>query len=104
MNGQPGGKVNPFDPYLDITAHVTAGEAVQITVFLERVLGLPAGGVVLYEGIAARDFQLSGCEEAELLKHAAQQEQAAEPVQLPVDYGTWQPVLALWKAQRFRQR
>lgn len=84
VNGSHVGKVNPFDPYVDITAHVTAGEAVQITVFLERVLGLPACGVILYEGIAARDFQLSGCEEAELLKHAAQQEQAAEPVQLPV--------------------
>jgi beta-galactosidase len=62
---------NPFDPYLDISAFVTPGEVVHISVFLERVLGLPAGNVLVYEGSAAAQWKLSAAEEPELLLHAA---------------------------------
>lgn len=84
VNGSAVGTVHPFDPYMNISAYVTSGEDVQVTVFLERVLGLGAGEVILYEGNAARDWRLAASEEAELLGHAAQERAAAELQTLPV--------------------
>ncbi|SFT27936.1 beta-galactosidase [Paenibacillus sp. BC26] len=78
------GTVHPFDPYLNITQHVQPGEEVQVTVFLERVLGLGAGEVIVYEGNAARNWQLSAADEAGLLAHAKESEQGAAPTMLPV--------------------
>ncbi|WP_165822537.1 beta-galactosidase [Paenibacillus montanisoli] len=84
VNGASVGSVHPFDPYLNISEHVRSGEAVQITVFLERVLGLGAGEVIVYEGSAARSWRLSASEEAGLLSHAEASRQAAAPSALPV--------------------
>ncbi|QHW31262.1 hypothetical protein GZH47_10590 [Paenibacillus rhizovicinus] len=84
VNGVSAGHVNPFDPYLDITAHVQPGEETLVAVFLERVLGLPAGEVTLYEGSAARNWQLSACGEEELLAHAQRHEADAAPSELPI--------------------
>ncbi|REE66981.1 beta-galactosidase [Paenibacillus taihuensis] len=84
VNGSAIGSVHPFDPYINISAYVRPGEDVQVTVFLERVLGLGAGEVILYEGNAAREWRLAASEEAELLGHAAQERTAAESHELPV--------------------
>ncbi|SDX74600.1 beta-galactosidase [Paenibacillus sp. CF384] len=84
VNGASIGTVHPFDPYLNISKHVQPGEEVQVTVFLERVLGLGAGEVIVYEGNAARNWQLSAADEAGLLAHAEAEQQGAVPTSLPV--------------------
>jgi beta-galactosidase len=84
-----GGKVicdvNPFDPFVDITPYVTPGETVELTVFLERALGLPAGEVKLYEGVEASGWRVKSAEEPELLLHAEERSRDAEAVELPVE-------------------
>ncbi|MDF2834377.1 MAG: Beta-galactosidase [Paenibacillus sp.] len=77
--------VNPFDPFVDITPYVTPGEIVELTVFLERALGLPAGEVKLYEGVEASGWSVSAAEEPELLLHAEEASRNAASVQLPVE-------------------
>ncbi|MFC4810611.1 beta-galactosidase [Paenibacillus sp. GCM10023250] len=85
VNGAAAGQVHPFDPYVDISAFVRPGEDNLIAVFLERVLGLPAGDVILYEGNASRDWTLSSCEEAGLLEHAERLAAGAAAAELPVE-------------------
>ncbi|MBD2868806.1 beta-galactosidase [Paenibacillus arenilitoris] len=84
VNGEEVGAVHPFDPYVDITPYVTAGETVRLTVFLERVLGLPAGRVTLYEGVEAEGWTISGAEEEALLEHAKSHRDAAVQANFPV--------------------
>ncbi|WP_235947268.1 beta-galactosidase [Paenibacillus glycinis] len=84
VNGRSAGAVHPFDPYVDITAHVRPGEETLVTVFLERVLGLPAGEVTLYEGNVSRDWRLSACDEAGLLEHAQRRKAGAAAAELPI--------------------
>ncbi|QHT59556.1 hypothetical protein GXP70_06045 [Paenibacillus lycopersici] len=84
VNGAYAGFVNPFDPFLDISAHVQPGEETLVAVFLQRVLGLPAGEVTLYEGSAAREWRLSAAGEEELLAHAQRHEAAASAAELPM--------------------
>ena len=84
VGGKEIGAVNPFDPYLDISEHVTAGETVELTVYVERVLGLPSGQVFLYEGVAAADWSVSGAEEKELFAHADSQRADVRSAELPV--------------------
>ncbi|SFJ51422.1 Glycosyl hydrolases family 35 [Paenibacillus sp. UNC496MF] len=85
VNGAAAGQVHPFDPYVDISAFVRPGEDNLIAVFLERVLGLPAGDVILYEGNASREWTLSACEEAGLLEHAERLAAGAAAAELPVE-------------------
>ncbi|AZN39714.1 beta-galactosidase [Paenibacillus albus] len=84
VNGKEAGSVHSFDPYMNISAYVTPGEEVHVAVFLERVLGLSAGEVILYEGNSARDWRLSASEESGLLAHAAKEQPSAESQTLPV--------------------
>ncbi|MGO4548811.1 beta-galactosidase [Paenibacillus sp. 2TAB23] len=84
VDGKDVGAIHPFDPFVDISEHVTAGEDVVLTVFVERVLGLPSGRVYVYEGIEAVDWTLQGAEEAELLAHAKSSRAGAAIMQLPV--------------------
>lgn len=84
VNGREVGEVHPFNPYLDITPYVQAGEQVQLAVYLERVLGLPAGEVWLYEGRAAVNWRLTSAREEELLVHAAITREQATATGLPL--------------------
>ncbi|WP_138755626.1 beta-galactosidase [Paenibacillus sinopodophylli] len=84
VDGKDVGAIHPFDPYVDISEHVKAGEAVVLTVFVERVLGLPSGQVHVYEGLKAADWTVQGAEEAELLAHADSKRSGGDTVQLPV--------------------
>ncbi len=84
VGGKEIGAVNPFDPYLDISEHVTAGETVELTVYVERVLGLPSGQVYLYEGVAAAEWSVSGAEEKELFAHAEMLRTDVSSAELPV--------------------
>lgn len=84
VNGVSAGDVHPFDPYVAISHLVIPGEENVIAVFLERVLGLPSGGVMLYEGNDARDWKLSACEERGLLDNAQRHESDADSIELPV--------------------
>ncbi|CAM4383869.1 beta-galactosidase [Paenibacillus endophyticus] len=84
VDGKDVGAIHPFDPFVDISEHVTAGEDVVLTVFVERVLGLPSGQVYVYEGIEAVDWTLQGAEEAELLAHAESKREEGSAVQLPI--------------------
>lgn len=77
--------VNPFDPFVDITPYVTPGDPVEMTVFLERALGLPAGEVKLYEGVEANRWRVTAAEEPELLLHAEEKSSDAEAVEFPVE-------------------
>ncbi|WP_054025233.1 beta-galactosidase [Bacillus sp. FJAT-28004] len=70
VDGKEIGEVHPFDPYFDISEHVSAGQSVELTVYVERVLGLPSGQVYLYEGQEADNFSVYAAEEKELLVHA----------------------------------
>ncbi|WP_162341441.1 beta-galactosidase [Paenibacillus paridis] len=84
VGGQEIGAVNPFDPYLDISDYVTAGQTVELTVFVERVLGLSSGQVFLYEGTVAKGWSISRAEEQELLTHLQWRREAAQAVELPI--------------------
>ncbi|MDQ0113880.1 beta-galactosidase [Paenibacillus harenae] len=76
--------VNPFDPYIDITPYVQAGRQTLLTVFVERVLGLPAGRVLLYEGVEATDWSVAGAEEQELAAAADEKRGQAVQAELPI--------------------
>jgi beta-galactosidase len=84
VGGKEVGNVNPFDPYIDISAFVSAGQTVELMVYVERVLGLPAGKVLLYEGVEAEGWKVSAAEEEELLTHAGIMQEYASSAQLPV--------------------
>lgn len=86
--------VNPFDPYVDITPFVTAGQAVTLTIFVERVLGLPATDkVVLFEGVPAADWTISSAEEQELIADAADKLEQSAQIELPAELA---PGRAAW--------
>ncbi|MGO4370095.1 hypothetical protein AB4Z21_04730 [Paenibacillus sp. MCAF20] len=76
--------VNPFDPYVDITPYVEAGKETRLTIFIERVLGLPSGNVVLYEGNDATDWSVSGAEEQQLAAAADGERDQATRAELPI--------------------
>ncbi|OMF22717.1 hypothetical protein BK133_25790 [Paenibacillus sp. FSL H8-0548] len=84
VNGKKIGAVHPLDPYVDISEHVSAGETVELTVFVERVLALPSGQVYLYEGNKAGDWSITSAEENELLAHAVSQRAHTQSIELPV--------------------
>lgn len=93
VGGKDAGEINPFDPYLDITSFVNAGEEVELTVFLERALGLPAGGITLYEGVEAGGWAVRAAEEQELLETAetsfANSSEAVFPLELEPGAVAW---------------
>ncbi|MHA6482471.1 beta-galactosidase [Paenibacillus sp. strain BS8-2] len=76
--------VNPFDPFVDITSFVTPGGKVELTVFLESALGLPAGVVELLEGVEANGWRISAAEETELLQDADDKASDTEVVHFPL--------------------
>ncbi|MBB6675616.1 beta-galactosidase [Cohnella nanjingensis] len=72
VGGREAGQVTPFDPYLTLTPYLDpSATAQELSVLLERTMGLPAGRVMLLEGNAAVGWRLSAAQEAELLAHAA---------------------------------
>lgn len=84
VDGKEIGAVHPLDPYIDISEHVTSGEQVMLTVYVERVLGLPSGKVYLYEGHEAEGWTVSAAEEAELFEHAESVQLDAAVQEFPV--------------------
>nr|WP_255654523.1 beta-galactosidase [Cohnella sp. REN36] len=85
VDGREAGPVTPFDPYLNLTPYMDpAATAHELTIRLERTMGLPAGRVTLLEGNAAESWRLSAAEEAELLNHAAAARHSAVAVSLPL--------------------
>ncbi|WP_127492650.1 beta-galactosidase [Paenibacillus glycanilyticus] len=94
VDGKWAGDVGPFDPYLDLSDQLTAGQPAELAIFLERVIGLPAGRrAVMYEGVKAVNWVISGAEEPELSAHAnaaRSQSQVTElPVQLEAGQTAW---------------
>ncbi|WP_219641192.1 beta-galactosidase [Cohnella sp. CFH 77786] len=93
VNGRDAGEVNPFDPYVDITSFVVPGERVELVVYLQRLLGLPAGRVLVYEGTEVQGFTVSAAEERELATgaQAAQRDglAAALPLELAPGGAAW---------------
>jgi len=84
VNGKEIGAVHPFDPYLDISEHVSAGQTVELAVYVERVLGLPSGQIYLYEGQEADNFSVYAAQEEELLEHAASVRAQSEINEFPI--------------------
>ncbi|MEQ4480925.1 beta-galactosidase [Cohnella silvisoli] len=86
INGSQAALVSPIDPFLDITQWIIAGERKQqVTLLLERPLGLPTGKVILLEGRSATDWQLSSAAEEALLEHAEAQRHMKSPTLLPYE-------------------
>lgn len=85
VDGNLAGEVHPFDPYLDLSSYLTAGQQAELAIFLERVIGLPAGRrAVMYEGVKATGWNISGAEEPELSAHAEAARSQSRDVQLPL--------------------
>jgi beta-galactosidase len=84
VNGFAVASVTPFDPFVDISSHVTPGERVQLSVFLDRRLEAYAGRVNLYEGHAAQDWRITECGEKELALDAATRTIEARDTVLPI--------------------
>lgn len=85
VDGQWAGDIGPFDPYLDLSGYLSAGQPAELAIFLERVIGLPPGRrAVMYEGIKATDWVISGAEEPELSAHSAAARSQALAAELPV--------------------
>ncbi|XEC93582.1 beta-galactosidase [Paenibacillus tarimensis] len=84
VNGQDAGDVSPFDPYVDITPYIIPGSTVTLAVFLERVFGLPAGKVVVYEGTEAVHWTITATEEQGLWKHAESFRDRSKTTALPL--------------------
>lgn len=84
IDGKEIGAVHPFDSYIDISGHVTAGEKVVLTVYVERVLGLPSGQVFLYEGHEAEGWTVSASEETELFEHSESEQTNASTQEFPI--------------------
>jgi len=80
VDGREAGTVMPDDPWLWLSPQ---GESVQLTLVLERRLGVPAGKVHLLEGRSAVLRALSSAEEAELSASADIARPDAEPTRLP---------------------
>lgn len=84
VNGKEAATIHPFDPFIDLTPYITPGETVQLTVHLQRILGHPAGRVIVYGGIEAAGFTIKAAEEPELGAAAETARDAAKPQSLPV--------------------
>ncbi|MFD1953569.1 beta-galactosidase [Paenibacillus thailandensis] len=84
VNGSKAGDINPFDPFLDITPYVAPGETAEIAVCVKRVLGWPAGRVVLYEGTEVRDWTICPADEDDLRVCADAVQGSGEETALPV--------------------
>ncbi len=84
VNGRGAGRINPLNPYLDITPYVEPGKPFSLALFLEKAYGQSAGKVLLYEGHAAKDWSLSSCGEQELLQHAAGHHRHAAESDFPI--------------------
>ncbi|HZG85981.1 beta-galactosidase [Paenibacillus sp.] len=84
VNGHKAGRIDAADPYIDITSFVVPGARVQLAVFLEKSAGTAVGRVLLYEGVSAKDWRISSCEEEMLLAHAAATRNTAAAADLPV--------------------
>ncbi|MFC0212162.1 beta-galactosidase [Paenibacillus chartarius] len=80
VDGQLVGEVNPLDPYVDITSLARPGTAAELMVILTTAYGSPAGSVKLYEGVAAKQWRLTACEEEGLLQWAEASRTTAKPV------------------------
>ncbi|QJD86964.1 beta-galactosidase [Cohnella herbarum] len=86
VNGREAGRVTPIDPYLDISLWISPEERdQQITLLLERPLGLPTGKIKLLEGKSATGWRLSSAGEKELLAHAEAVRGQCASVELPCE-------------------
>ncbi|MCR2804240.1 beta-galactosidase [Paenibacillus soyae] len=83
VDGNDAGPVTPSEPFVDITSFVKPGEQVQLTVFVERLPGLSSGRVILYEGVSAKEWRISSCQEEQLLADAGAIRDAAQ-IDLPL--------------------
>ena len=86
VNGSPFRRVTPYDPYLDITRYIGAGQPVELTIYAEQDYHAQlAGRVILLEGKAAQGWAVGGLDEAELWSALdAARDPAAQSVDLPV--------------------
>ncbi|MFC4100270.1 beta-galactosidase [Paenibacillus xanthanilyticus] len=84
VNGRSAGMAQPLDPFVDLTALTSPGEAIELAVLLGRNLGQKGGRLQLLEGYEATDWRLAGCGEEELRAYAQNARHAAESVQLPL--------------------
>ncbi|MFB3164314.1 beta-galactosidase [Neobacillus sp. 179-J 1A1 HS] len=85
INGNEAGKVNPLNPYIDLTQWIRGGEETQLTLFLETYYGLSAGNVLLYEGVKAVDWELTSADEVDLWNQAVKAKSLATSTELPVE-------------------
>ena len=84
VNGHALGQLNPLNPYTDLTPYVKAGETAAITLFMDKTYGSLSGQISLYEGIAAKGWTLSACQEEGLLQHANKSKLVAHAVESPL--------------------
>lgn len=80
VNGHSLGQVNPHDPFLELTPYVEAGETAVITLFLDKTYISLNGQIKLYEGMSAKKWTVTGCQEQGLLQHAQMAHSEAQPV------------------------
>jgi beta-galactosidase len=85
INGNEAGKVNPLNPYIDLTQWVRGGEENKLTLFLETYYGLSAGTVLLYKGVKAVDWELTSAAETDLWNQAVKAKSLATSTDLPVE-------------------
>jgi len=71
IKGQYIGKVNPFNPFVDITSYSKPGESATIAIFVNQAFRRNAGQVVLYQGNSIDGWWLKGWDESTLANQAA---------------------------------
>jgi len=71
IKGQYIGKVNPFNPFVDITSYSKPGESATIAILVNQAFRRNAGQVVLYQGNSIDGWWLKGWDESTLANQAA---------------------------------
>ncbi|HEY0829154.1 MAG TPA: hypothetical protein VGE40_13730, partial [Bacilli bacterium] len=83
VSGQFVGVVNPFNPYMDISAYVQTEGSTQITLYLERFFNQAVGKVILLEGRSAIDWWVAGSGEFELWEKSKEAKPKSAETLLP---------------------
>jgi beta-galactosidase len=84
LDGQMVGRINPFSPYTDISDISRPGATATIAIIVEQAFRRPAGQVVLYQGMALKNWNVAGWDESRLAAQAKKASLDGKGIQLPI--------------------
>ncbi len=86
VNGQTAGALNPYTPFVDISALTEPGKSARIAVIVSQTFRRPAGQVMLYQGTAIHGWELAGWNEVRCIELAEKSASDAGEVDFPLRF------------------